>query len=115
MRVIDYIYRNKVKRFVVRKPIETDENGVEWIRLEWVDYNPNIHMFEWVIFKKEKLVTEYSPEDAEYINILKVWVKFIRILIENNKGVGLGTSHLECFWKKALKYHELKKDFNKIV
>lgn len=107
MRAIDYIYRNKIKRFIVKVPIEEDENGDKFIRLEWVNYNPNINGFEWVKFKEGNLIKEYCSEDEEYINILKVWVRFMRFIVKN-KGKSLGIDHYKKFWKDSLNYHNLK-------
>jgi len=106
-RVIDYLHRGKVRRYVVN--VEQTKDG--YIRLEYADININReHDFEWVKFRPERLIKEYTPNDVEYKYIISLWWSFGRKYIKRLQEVGIsnvGSHHIKDMFKESVK--ELKK------
>lgn len=108
-RIIDYIHRGKVKTFVVNVGLSDG-----YIRLEYPDYNINReHNLEWVKFRPERLIKEYSPTDEVYRDIISIWWTFAKKYIERRINVGLyniGTHHLRDMFKESVKEVKARKE-----
>lgn len=102
IRIIDYMHRGRIKTYVVNVPICQG-----YIRLDYSDYNVNrMSGGEWVKFKEENLIKEYSPNDETYKRIISIRWRFARLYIARIKDVGIcniGTHILRDIYKQAVK------------